>query len=97
MQTVSSGARWLPLSINTYSNIYMFMFMFILQGITSRLKETAVMLFLLGVLVNCVAWLLSSMLGGTQINQQNVYGKLSSCNFTPPITQLLRPRGIIFL
>lgn len=35
------------------------------------------MLFLLGVLVNCVAWLLSSMLGGTTINQQNVYGKQS--------------------
>ena len=51
-----------------------FIVTFILQGITSRLKETAVMLFLLGVLVNCVAWLLSSMLGGTQINQQNVYG-----------------------
>ena len=94
MQTVSSGARWLPLSITTYSNIYI---MFILQGITSRLKETAVMLFLLGVLVNCVAWLLSSMLGGTQINQQNVYGKLSSCNFILPITQLLRSRGIICL
>ena len=40
------------------------------------------MLFLLGVLVNCVAWLLSSMLGGTQINQQNVYGKLSSSHHT---------------
>ena len=49
-----------------------------LQGLMARIKETTVMLFLLGVLVNCVTWLLSSMLGGTKLSQENILGKLSA-------------------
>ena len=44
----------------------------------ARIKETTVMLFLLGVLVNCVTWLLSSMLGGTKLSQENILGRLSA-------------------
>jgi len=43
----------------------------------SRIKETIVMLFLLVVLVNCVAWLLSSMLGGIKLSQENILGMSS--------------------
>ncbi|XP_067935021.1 protein LMBR1L-like [Watersipora subatra] len=43
------------------------------QGLMSRIKETVVMLFLLGVLVNCLAWLFSSMFGdGQRLSQQNI-------------------------
>lgn len=40
----------------------------------SRIKETTVMLLLLGVLVNCVAWVLSSILGGSKLGEENILG-----------------------
>lgn len=71
----------------------------ILQGLMSRIKETTVMLGLLGILANCVAWLLSSMLGSSTLSQENIlrrfYGLLAM--LYPIVTEILHLAELMYV